>query len=295
MNFKQVEAFRAVMATRSMTTAATLLHTSQPNISRWISLLEKELGFELFQRSGTRLMPTGDANIFYSEVERSFRGLEILKDTAASIKKKGMGVLRVGAGGFFTQFVLPLAIRNFRKTSPDSPVLINTGSSGNVTQWVATGLCDVGFVSITSDVAGVKYECINSNQGVGVIPAHHALAKKVVLEPTDFESQPFIALPSGSPNRSTVDAFLGTVSRPLAIETHYASTICTMVELGLGVSIVNSLVPQSLALSGVEVRPLSSEVIFHSYCVSSEQYASGLLASQMIDCVNTAFEQLNAG
>ena len=85
MNFKQVEAFRAVMMTRSMTTAAGLLHTSQPNVSRWIALLEKTLGFVLFQRVGTRIIPTPEAEAFYADVERAFIGLESLNDSASSI------------------------------------------------------------------------------------------------------------------------------------------------------------------------------------------------------------------
>lgn len=72
MNFKQIEAFRAVMLTGSMTSAAGLLHTSQPNVSRWISLLEQRVGFVLFQRSGTRLIPTPEADAFYADVEKAF-------------------------------------------------------------------------------------------------------------------------------------------------------------------------------------------------------------------------------
>lgn len=58
MNFKQVEAFRAVMLSGSMTAAAEALHTSQPNISRLIAQLERLNGFSLFERIGSRLVPT---------------------------------------------------------------------------------------------------------------------------------------------------------------------------------------------------------------------------------------------
>lgn len=61
MNYKQIEAFRAVMLTRSMTEAAAQLHTSQPNISRVIGQLEREAGFRLFERVGNRLAPTDEA------------------------------------------------------------------------------------------------------------------------------------------------------------------------------------------------------------------------------------------
>ncbi|WP_369678880.1 LysR family transcriptional regulator [Sinorhizobium medicae] len=50
MRFSQVEAFRAVMLSGSTTAAAEILHTSQPNISRSISQLEKETGLRLFER-----------------------------------------------------------------------------------------------------------------------------------------------------------------------------------------------------------------------------------------------------
>ena len=58
MDFKQIETFRSVMQTRSMTVSAASLHTSQPNVSRLIAKLQKELGFRLFQRVGLRLVPT---------------------------------------------------------------------------------------------------------------------------------------------------------------------------------------------------------------------------------------------
>lgn len=293
MNFKQVEAFRAVMISRSMTTAAVLLHTSQPNISRWIALLEKELGFELFQRNGTRLTPTGDADIFYSEVERSFRGLEILKDTAVSIKKKGMGVVRVGAVGSLTQCVLPQAIKTFKSIYPDSPVLINTGSSGQVAQWIASGVCDVGFVSMVGDVAGARYELMNTNSGVGIVPAGHVLSSKQLLTSEDFENEPFIALPSGSPNRAAVEDYLKDTKTLLSIETHYASTICTLVGMGLGVSIVNSFVPRALRPGRIKEIPLDRKVAFSSYSVVSEHYASGVLAGEILKCVRDAFEFIN--
>ena len=41
MRFSEIEAFRAVMLSGSTTAAAQTLHTSQPNVSRAIALLEQ--------------------------------------------------------------------------------------------------------------------------------------------------------------------------------------------------------------------------------------------------------------
>src|SRR5471032_1331068 len=97
MNLKHIEAFRAVMLAGSMTAAAKELFTSQPNISRLITQLERETGLLLFQRSGVRLIPTSEGNAFFREVERAYVGLQGLTNAAAQIKNLGTGRLRIAA------------------------------------------------------------------------------------------------------------------------------------------------------------------------------------------------------
>lgn len=293
MNFKQIEAFRAVMMTRSMTTAAGLMHTSQPNISRWIALLEATLGFELFQRVGTRLIPTPEADAFYVDVERAFIGLESLNDSASSIRRRGTGLLRVGAVGSITQCVLPDAIRLFRQTFPDLSVVVNTGGSDVVAKWMATGFCDIGFCSIQTDVPGLQYERINTAYGVGIVTRSHRLARKKRLTPADFAGENFICLPSGSFNRAAIDRHFPDDARNLSIETPYATTICTMVGKGLGVSIVNPVVSRALSLPELREIPFSEKIAFHSYAVSSSHFPVSTPARHLDACVQDVFRTLN--
>ena len=51
MNLRQIEAFRSVMRLGSMTAAAEVLYTSQPNVSRLIAQLELSTGLTLFKLS----------------------------------------------------------------------------------------------------------------------------------------------------------------------------------------------------------------------------------------------------
>ena len=53
VNYRQIEAFEAVMKTGSMTLAGKLLFITQPAVSRLIIELEQELGFKLFERKKT--------------------------------------------------------------------------------------------------------------------------------------------------------------------------------------------------------------------------------------------------
>jgi DNA-binding transcriptional LysR family regulator len=290
MNFKEIEAFRAVMMSRSMTTAAGLLHTSQPNISRWIGLLESKVGFQLFQRVGTKLIPTAEAEAFYADVERAFIGLESLDDSANTIRSRGTGLLRVGAVGSIADSILPDAMRFFRQDFPDIPVLLNTGRSEVVAKWIARGFCDIGFCSVPTELPSLQYEEINLARGVGIVPASHRLATRSVLNPADFEGESFISLPAESANRREIDRHFPIGSRLLVIETPFATTICKMVSKGLGVSIVSPIVSHALGLPDVREIPFAGEVMFRSFAVTSDHFPLNFLASRLAACVRQAFD-----
>ncbi|MFY7905709.1 MAG: LysR family transcriptional regulator, partial [Burkholderiaceae bacterium] len=61
MNLKQLTLFQHIAELGSMTRAASVLHVSQPLLSRQMQTLEKELGVMLFLRSdkGVQLTPAG--------------------------------------------------------------------------------------------------------------------------------------------------------------------------------------------------------------------------------------------
>ena len=69
MEIKQLEFFVAACGRGSFNKAAECLYTTQPNVSRVISGLEKELGRELFERNskGIQLTPFGETVREYAE------------------------------------------------------------------------------------------------------------------------------------------------------------------------------------------------------------------------------------
>src|SRR5687767_4854446 len=129
MNLKEVEAFRVIMLSGSMTAAASDLYTSQPNVSRLLARLEKSLGMKLFNRVGGRLLPTDEGQAFYREVERSFIGLKSLESAAQSIREFGTGRLRVAAAPSYSLGFLPRVLRQFLVEAPSANVSLHTNSS----------------------------------------------------------------------------------------------------------------------------------------------------------------------
>ncbi|PVY77957.1 DNA-binding transcriptional LysR family regulator [Cupriavidus alkaliphilus] len=289
MNYKQIEAFRAVMLTRSMTEAAAQLHTSQPNISRVIGKLEQEAGFRLFERVGNRLAPTDEAEALFLDVERSFVGLDSLRASARSIRESGVGTLRIGTVPSIAMSVMPQAILAFRERYPDVPIAVHTNDSPTVAKWTAARFCDIGLVSYMAETTGIRSELLRREDGVCIVPATHRLARKRRLHASDLDGERFISLTHGDGTRTTVDAaFVPADRRVLTLETPYAATICTMVGMGLGVSVVNPLVVRSLKPAGVKAIPFEPVIAFESHILFNPQRPVPALAQWFLACLRRA-------
>lgn len=121
LTFRQIDAFKTVMQTGSITEAAKLLGISQPAVSRLISDLEEHVGFKLLQRGGRGLTPTLEARLLAEEVQRALSGLERIKEVAESIRLFRHARLSVITTAAFSTMIAPVLIRAFSKKSPKPP------------------------------------------------------------------------------------------------------------------------------------------------------------------------------
>lgn len=90
-------AFDAVVRHGSVTAAAEELNLTQSTVSRLILSLERQLGHELFQRQRRRLIPTGAAMSYQSDISKA---LDL-------ILKASMGLVTNPEGGTLALAVLP--------------------------------------------------------------------------------------------------------------------------------------------------------------------------------------------
>jgi DNA-binding transcriptional LysR family regulator len=294
MNFRQIETFRAVMLTGSMTAAAAQLHTSQPNVSRTIAQLEAQIGYELFDRLPGRVLPTRGGEALFKEVERAFVGLDSVSEAARGIREMGAGTLRVAAAASISITAIPLAIRMFSERYPSVRLVVDTSDSSTIANWVATRHCDVGFVAYVSDKPGVAASVIHTEHAVCIMPAGHRLARKRRIGPADLAGERFISLPGGRPSRAAVDGgFPQHDGRVMALETTFASTICMMVSEGLGVSLVSPIVAGVMDVRGVVTRPFKPDVAYPSYLLLPQLAPRDMHASYLISCMRNAFRSLS--
>ncbi|WP_269142314.1 LysR substrate-binding domain-containing protein [Sphingomonas sp. IC-11] len=265
MNLRQLEAFRAVMLTGSVTQAAQVMHLSQPAVSKLIADLEYAIGFRLFVRSkGSALTVTPEAGYFYHEVERSFMGVDALKRAANDIRNLSSGNLHVAALPALSFSFMPKVLSEFRREHPNVVIRLYTHGSATVRQLVANQQFDVGLATRAHEVPGVSSSVFLRSVGACVLPPGHRLAAKSIIEPQDLAGEPFISLMLGDQTRRRIDRIFedAGIERDLVVETQYAITHCSLVTQGVGCSIVNPATAVDFLRQGLLIRPFKPRIEF---------------------------------
>ena len=264
LNPRQIEAFRALMLAGSVGSAANLLNVSQPAISRMIRDFQHQVGLALFERRGTRLVPTSEALSLYAEVERAFVGLEHIAKTATELRTRRAGFLRIAALPALANGFLPRFAGSFAAERPRLDLVLSGLVSHAVLNAVVQGQCDLGFAEATFEHAAVRAERMPTAPYVAVLPQGHRLAGKARLRPKDFEGENFVSLGPSTVSRFRADRLFSEhgVKRIQRIETPLSEIACALVASGVGVALCEPFTAHEYSTRGIVVRPFEPRVDF---------------------------------
>ncbi|MDR3671997.1 MAG: LysR family transcriptional regulator [Holophaga sp.] len=279
---RHIEVFRAVMTARGVTAAARLLCTSQPTVSRELAELERQLGFQLFDRVRGRLQPNARALILLDEVQRSYLGLDHVLTMAARLSAGGQGQLSIVCMPAFSHAPLPAVCRRFLAGHPEVSIAITPQESPLLEELLAEQRHDLGLTEHNNPPPGTRLEPLMEADEMCVLPLGHPLLAKPVLQPADFAGQRFVSLAAADPYRIQLDEVFRNhgVARVMAMETHSAVSVCAMVREGLGLAVVNPLTALAFLGHGLELRRFSVPIPFRVSLVRPEYRPSTPLADQ---------------
>lgn len=176
MNLRQLEAFQATMQSGSITAAAEALHISQPSVSRLISDLERSVSFPLFVRVGRGLRPTSEAREFFRSVERTFNGINQLRDSAEAIRTKTGGVISIGVIQSIATFELPRAVKKMHEKYDDINFMIQSRNTPAILDAIQSHQFDLGIVGRQPPYAGTEALYSTSAPYVCLLPEDHPRA-----------------------------------------------------------------------------------------------------------------------
>jgi DNA-binding transcriptional LysR family regulator len=185
---RQIEAFRAVILTGSMTGAGEMLNISQPAVSRLIRDLERDLGLTLFKRAGARIAPNEEALLLNREVERMFIGNEKIRETAAAIR----GSQHWGAAGCRHAELghrLPVIPgRRFLDEHPNASASLHEDSSCEHHRPGVAPQYDIGLAYAPTPHPGIEVRPLPPTEAVCIVPTGHPLARQEEIHVRDLEA-----------------------------------------------------------------------------------------------------------
>lgn len=258
LTFRQLETFRHVMRTRTTVGAAKALRVSQPAVSNAIKQMEGQVGFELFERVGNRLIPTPDAEEMYRDSEAIFSLYHALTHRIESRKNSAAGNLRIVCTPPLANALAPLAIKNFLATRPGVRVSLDTRRIDGVLEAVETRSADVGFALNPPQREGLVCERIAWGQVVCAFRPGHPLENKLAVSAADLQGHPLVLYePQSRLNLMLGEGFITERVRAEAVaEVRYSTLACLLAEAGIGVTLVDSLTAMAGGRYKLTFRPL---------------------------------------
>lgn len=226
----------------NITAAAEKLHTSQPAVSKQLKLLEDELGFRIFVRSGrtlTKITPAGQQVI--DRAMKILREVQNIKGISDDLKDEHRGTLSIGTTHTQARYVLPSVIQQFRAKYPEVRLHLHQGTSEQIAEMAALDRIDFAIATGSQDLFPnlVLLPCYQWYRRI-VVPADHPLAsvkKPTLAQIAAYPIVTYVFSFTGSSSLPQIFAKAGLTAN-VALTARDADVIKTYVRLGFGVGIL---------------------------------------------------------
>ncbi|WP_337232231.1 DNA-binding transcriptional regulator YeiE [Citrobacter portucalensis] len=233
ITLRQLEVFAEVLKSGSTTQASVMLALSQSAVSAALTDLEGQLGVQLFDRVGKRLVVNEHGRLLYP------RALALLEQTTEieQLFREDNGAIRVYASSTIGNYILPAMIARYRQDFPDLPLELSVGNSQDVINAVLDFRVDIGLIEGPCHSTEIISEpWLEDELVVFAAPSSPLTKGPVTLE--QLAASPWILRERGSGTRELVDyLLLSHLPRvQMAMELGNSEAIKHAVRHGLGIS-----------------------------------------------------------
>lgn len=256
MDNQNLKAFITVAELGSFSEAADSLYLTQSAISKRIALLEQQIGKRLFDRIARQVSLTEAGNELLPRARRILQEYENALQAINDLSGEASGTLRLAISHHLGLHRLPPILKQFAQQYPNVTLDIEFMDSEKAYEQVLHGESEVAVITLALD----SHHNINSkkiwNDPLRFICApDHPLAelKKPALR--DLAEYPIILPGLNTYTGRIIQNLFQKEGIPLKapMSTNYLETISTMVEIGLGWSVL----PETL-VRGLHVMPFEA-------------------------------------
>lgn len=238
MSLQKYFALLSTVETGSISKAARQLGYTQSAVSRMIADLEQEWGVELLRRSRSGIEITSEGQQILPALRAIAAGCSELDYTVKELHGIQTGLVKVGTFTTAEDCWIPALLKSFQKLYPNIAFnLINGESYEQIEEWIRRGQVDCGFVRMPA-ASDLQVRFLKQDHLAAVLPPEHPLANAAVYPMAQLKNETLIKL--------KIDREIGRFLEGLTVQYEVSSdhTIFSMVESGVGVSIMHSLMAE---------------------------------------------------
>ena len=214
--------------------AAEAVGLAQPNASRSLRNLERDLGVPLLRRSprGTALTAEGQAVAEWAaQVIDAYRALNA---GTRAIQEARAGTVRVCASLTVAEYLLPGHLATFTSAHPGVDVGLGVENSATVIAEVRAQRCDLGFVESVSLPAGIPSAVIGRDRlMIAAAPTFAGWTEPITAEA--LAATPLLVREVGSGTREAIDTALAEFGG-VRVAGEYGSNSALRVAAATGVA-----------------------------------------------------------
>ena len=146
MELRVLKYFLVVAREENITRAASLLHVTQPTLSRQLMQLEEELGVKLFHRSKYRIILTDDGILLRRRAQEI---VDLANKTEQEFQRQEelSGEISIGAGESNSMTALSQKMAAFRREHPLVRFSIYSATADDIKDRLEKGLLDLGLLA----------------------------------------------------------------------------------------------------------------------------------------------------
>jgi len=264
VKLRHIEIFHAVYVNGSVSAAARALHVSQPSVSKTLRHAESLLGFQLFERTGGRLVPTEDAHVLFTEVSEIQERVYALREAGRNLRRGTGGILRVSALPSLALHVLPMAVARFLQRHETVKFDLQTVHHDDLLRKLYERETDLAIAYEVPPAAPIGHRAVGRGELMLLYREEDMPDAPPRVELERLRGKRFISVAASGPIGHLFAQEVQRLGLDLdeiaSVRTFYIAT--ALVQQGLGMTVVDSFTATASLTRGLSARPLSPQLPF---------------------------------
>jgi DNA-binding transcriptional LysR family regulator len=246
----ELNLFKEIAATRSMSKGAEHCGVSQSAASQHVQEVERRLGVSLFDRSKRPLEVTAAGRLYAEFCRDVLRREEEFTMALESVKGDVEGTVRVVSIYSTGLSEMGRLQEEFSARYPTAQLHVEYMRPDKVYDAVRNDTADLGLVSFPESSREITAIPWRDEEMQVAVPPTHPFAQREAVEPADLNGQDFIGFDEDLSIRRELDRFLRAQGVEVKIVMHFDNVQMIKEAVGLGRGI--SLLPARTMLAEIE-------------------------------------------